>query len=169
MPSTAAYRSRFGSLLRAYQLIGYSPGRDYDYVEVNRVLRGMHRQVVRETVQAIERVGGAVRVDPDTDLLIINDEFTASLIICRCLTTPTGARRWKLRLDARLQPDITVAIRMDAANQDPLDYYLLPRIDIAQSRLQLAEENGFLLDAYRFESVEAFFDLAARSRVRGAA
>ena len=38
------YRSRFGSLLRAYQLIGYSPGRDYDYVEINRLLRAMHPQ-----------------------------------------------------------------------------------------------------------------------------
>jgi hypothetical protein len=169
MPSTAAYRSRFGSLLRAYYLIGYSPARDYDYVEVNRLLRGMHRQAVSDTVQAIEQAGGEVRIDPETDLLIVNDEFTTSIIIGRCLTTSTGAQRWKLRLDAHLRPDITVAIRMDAANLAPLDYYLLPRIDIAQPRLHLSDENGFLLDAYRFDSVETFFDLAARSRIRGAA
>lgn len=58
MPSTAAYRTRFGSLLRAYQLIGYSPGRDYDYVEVNRVLRSMHRDVVRDTIRSIEQARG---------------------------------------------------------------------------------------------------------------
>jgi hypothetical protein len=41
MPSTSAYRSRFGSLLRAYKLVGYSPKRDYEYIEINRVLRAM--------------------------------------------------------------------------------------------------------------------------------
>jgi hypothetical protein len=136
-------------------MIGYSPGRDYDCVEVNRLLRRMHRRVVNDTVQAIEQAGGAVQIDVDTDLLIVNDEFTTSIVIGRCLTTPTGARRWKLRLDARLRPDITVAIRMDSANREPLDYYLLPGIDISQPRLHLAEENGFLLDAYGFDSVEA--------------
>lgn len=166
MPSTAAYRSRFGSLLRAYQLVGYSPGRDYDYVEVNRLLRGLHRDVVNDAIGAIERVGGDVRVDPQTDVLTVNDEFTASIVIGRCLTTWRGTRRWKFRLDTRLRPDITVAIRMDEANRAAMDYYLLPRIDIPHPRLQLAEENGFLFDAYRFDSVQPFFDLAARAPVR---
>ena len=37
--SSSAFRSRFGSLLRAYQMIGYEPERDYRYVEINRALR----------------------------------------------------------------------------------------------------------------------------------
>src|SRR5450755_4553265 len=36
MPSSSLYRSRFGSLLRAYSLIGYAPDRDYRYIEINR-------------------------------------------------------------------------------------------------------------------------------------
>ena len=67
MPSSSAYRSRFGSLLRAYTLVGYSPARDYDYVAVNRVLRAMHPQVVADTVDAIRaQQGGTVSVDPTT-------------------------------------------------------------------------------------------------------
>ena len=31
MPASSAYRTRFGSLLRAYQLAGYRPDRDYRY------------------------------------------------------------------------------------------------------------------------------------------
>jgi hypothetical protein len=63
-----------------------------------------------------------------------------------------------LRFDTGLQPDITIAVRMDAANKAPLDYYLLPRIDIASERLKLAEENGLALDGYRFESLDPFYD-----------
>jgi hypothetical protein len=38
-PSSSAYQSRFGSLLRAYQLVGFTPDRDFRYIEINRVLR----------------------------------------------------------------------------------------------------------------------------------
>ena len=37
LPSSSSYRSRFGSLLQAYKLVGYTPRRDYRYVEIGRV------------------------------------------------------------------------------------------------------------------------------------
>src|SRR6185436_19130411 len=132
MPSTAAYRSRFGSLLRAYQLIGYSPGRDYDYVEVNRILRSMHQQVLNDAVEGIERAGGRVSIDGATDLLTVNDEFTTSIVIARCVSLVNGGHRWKVRLDVSLRPDITLAIRLDHDNRVASDYYLFPRIDVSQ-------------------------------------
>ena len=69
-------------------------------------------------------------VDPTNDLLTVNDEFTASIVISRCVELLSGARRWNIRLDASLRPDITVAIRMDTDNQAALDYYLLPRLNV---------------------------------------
>jgi DNA invertase Pin-like site-specific DNA recombinase len=38
LPSSSAFRHRFGSLLRAYQLIGYAPERDYTQPDVSRHL-----------------------------------------------------------------------------------------------------------------------------------
>ena len=35
LPSSSAYQSRFGSLLRAYELVGFTPDRDYRYIEIN--------------------------------------------------------------------------------------------------------------------------------------
>jgi len=35
-PSPTVYRHRFGSLVRAYELIGYTPDRDYTFVAINR-------------------------------------------------------------------------------------------------------------------------------------
>ena len=34
-PGSGAYRCRFGSLLRAYTLVGYTPDRDFRYIEIN--------------------------------------------------------------------------------------------------------------------------------------
>ena len=112
MPSSSVYRARFGSLIRAYQLIGYDPGRDYQYIETNRAIRSMFPGVLAETVAKIEEAGGTVQFNKSTDILTINEEFTASIIIARCLRSPTGFLRWKLRLDTGLRPDITIAIRM---------------------------------------------------------
>ena len=74
--------------------------------------------------------------------------------------------RWLIRFDVGLWPDLTVAVRMDQPNRDPLDYYLLPRIDMNASQLRLAENNGILLDAYRFESLQSLFTLATRVELR---
>src|SRR5262249_26045552 len=39
LPSSSAYASRFGSLASAYQLVGFTPDRDFRYIEINRALR----------------------------------------------------------------------------------------------------------------------------------
>ncbi|KIM00565.1 Recombinase [Paramagnetospirillum magnetotacticum MS-1] len=169
MPSSSAYRSRFGSLLRAYQLVGYAPGRDYRYVEINRFLRRMHPDIVERAITAIEDLGGTVRRDLETDLLAINGEFTASIVIVRCQETQAGALRWKIRFDAGLRPDITVAIRMAAGNQEILDYYLLPRTEMMGADLRLKEDNGIFLDAFRFDTLDRFFKLTARCSIWRAA
>jgi DNA invertase Pin-like site-specific DNA recombinase len=165
LPSSSAYQSRFGSLLRAYELVGFTPDRDYRYIEINRALRRMHPQIVASAIAGIEAVGSWVEQNPDTDLLTINGEFTASIVVVRCRTTPAGSLRWQIRFDTGLWPDITVAIRMDQLNREALDHYLLPRIDMTGPRLRLAQDNGVSLDAYRFETLDPLFDLAARAKL----
>ena len=168
-PGSGAYRCRFGSLLRAYTLVGYTPDRDFRYIEINRRIRELHPHIVAEVVAAMQRLGGTIRRDPKTDLLTVNDEFTVSLVIARCLTTMAGHSRWAIRLDTGLHPDLTVAVRMAEGNHDILDYYLLPAIDITADKLRLAHDNGIGLDAYRFASLDYLFGMAERVHLRDAA
>jgi DNA invertase Pin-like site-specific DNA recombinase len=168
-PSSSAYQHRFGSLLRAYMLIGYTPARDYRYIETNRFLRSLYPNLISEIVSKIELTGGSVICDRVTDLLTINSEFTASLVIARCSKTAGGAFRWKVRFDTSLHPDITIAIRMEPNNRQVLDYYLLPRLDFPVDRVRMAEENGLHLDAYRTSSLDQFLELTARTNIRRAA
>lgn len=164
-PSSSAYRTRFGSLVRAYQLIGFSPDRDYRYIEINRALRQMYPDFIASTVRGIQEIGGLVRQDSETDLLTVNDEFTASLCLVRSQETMAGSYRWKIRFDAGLRPDITVAIRMNQMNSAVLDYYLLPRFEMEAEQVALAEHNGLALDAYRFDALDMLLELAARSQL----
>ena len=165
MPSSGCYASRFGSLARAYSLVGFTPDRDCRYIEINRTLRRIHAREVAGAIAEIEQLGGTVSRDAATDLLTVNGEFTASIVVARCRHTKAGSRRWKVRLDAGLAPDLTVAIRMDDVNEAILDYYLLPLSILDTNRIGLAEENGLLLDAFRFNSLDRFFAMARRAPI----
>lgn len=166
MPASSAYRQRFGSLLRAYKLVGFTPDRDYRYVEANRFLRALHPNVITDIVNSLTEGGGAVHRHQATDLLTVNGEFTASLVIARCCQTKAGEHRWKLRLDCKLRPDLTIAVRMAPDNRSVFDYYLLPRIEFLTTQLRLSEENGIYLDAFRHDTLEAFIRLASRAPIR---
>ena len=102
-------------------------------------------------------------------LIGVNGEFTASIVIARHRSTAAGSSRWRLRLDAGLAPDFTVAVRMNPGNETPLDYYVLPSIDMTKPRLRLAERNGFSLDGYRFDDLDFFYSLAKRASFTEAA
>ena len=166
MPSTSVYVYRFGSLIRAYQTVGFTPGRDYRYLETNRFLRQLHPEIVAQTEKKIADLGGSVLRDPATDLLTVNGEFTACLVLARCQAHDNGRNHWKVRFDASLLPDITVAVRLDHANSAALDYYLLPRLDFGQPRINLADQNAVEFESYRFDTLEYLYGMAERARLR---
>lgn len=168
-PSSSSYRSRFGSLLRAYSLVGFAPRHDYRFVEVNRRLRKEHPGILTSVVEGVERKGGAVRIDPHTDMIHINEEFTATLVIARCFATAAGSLRWKVKLDFPTKPDIVIAVRMDAANENPLDFYILPRLTLEAALLRLCEHNGLSIDAFCYPTLDYLFRMASRTTFRRAA
>jgi len=168
LPSSTAFRSRFGSLVSAYRLIGYDPGIDYAFIEINRRLRQQHPEIVASVIRRIEELGAVALWDEEAPLLHINNELRASIVLCRHCTTMAGSSRWVVRLDEGLKPDITIAVRMDATNEGIRDYYLLPAIDMTWENLRIAEENGVYLDAYRFETLDYFFGMAERIKIQEA-
>jgi DNA invertase Pin-like site-specific DNA recombinase len=165
-PSSSAYGQRFGSLLRAYQLVGYRPRRDYSYIEINRSLRRLHPGVIDTVLRGISSAGGAALRDETTDIVTVNGEFTLSLLVVRCSRTQSGALRWRVRMDTGLLPDISVVIRMDELNRRPLDYFFFPMLEVGTGRLRLAEDNGLGIDGYRFDSLDPLYALAARRSLR---
>ena len=165
LPSSNVYQRRFGSLIRAYERVGFTPDFDCRYIAINRELRRLHREIVSETLQTIERLGGSVTEDEEAGLFHISQEFTVSIVVARCRQIQTGSRRWIIRFDTGLAPDITVAVRMADGNEKVLDYYLLPLGEIAGGRIRLSEDNHRLLDSFRFDTLDYFFSMTARSSV----
>ena len=101
-----------------------------------------------------EKRGSRQWQDIEADRIVVNGEFSVSLVIARCIETPTGLLRWNLHFDTSLAPDITIVARMDRANRAPFDFYLFPRIDMLSEKLRLGEDNALGLDAYRFDGLD---------------
>jgi Recombinase len=104
MPSTSAYIQRFGSLIRAYETVGFMPDRDYRYLEVNRYLRQLYPQIINSTEKKINEIGGYTSRDISTDLITINQEFSISIVLARCKSSENGRLRWKIRFDTVIVP-----------------------------------------------------------------
>lgn len=169
MASPTVYMHRFGSLIRAYQLVGYNPKRDYAYIEINRMLRRLHPEILTDTEKQISHLGGAIYRNPLNDMLNFNHEFTVSVVFARCQSSGAGHKRWNIRFDTTLRPDITVAIRLAPGNQKPLDYYLLPSLDFGQERIRLAEQNAIELESYRFDTLDYLYGMGSQIRIKRAA
>lgn len=167
MPSAATYRHRFGSLARAYEMIGYRTDRDQERIALNKRFRAMHPEIIARTEAAISAVGGRVVRNPDTDLLLINDEMVVSLVLARCQAMGNGRLRWRIRFDPmRYQADVTLAVRLDQHNREELDYFLLPWLDLPRQEIRLCNRTSVAFEAFRFEDLSFFYGMAKRVGIR---
>jgi hypothetical protein len=117
----------------------------------------------------LRAAGAHVETDAGGNVLSINDEIAAELVLCRCHETRAGSRRWIARLDSHLRPDIRIVVRMEFGETSAHDYYLLPSFDLAGSCLRLAERNEAGLDAYRFNDLQALYELMRRVSLKDVA
>ncbi len=169
MPSSSVYRARFGSLINAYRLAGYTPERDYEYLAINRQLRAAHPHLMGDMIQDLQTMGASVERAAESEVLVINGLYSASLYLARCKATTAGSLRWRFRVPSANIADIHIVVRMDPSNEQPTDYYLLPAIDLDMPELRLTEFNGAAIDTFRFESLEFFLGMARVAKVEVAA
>jgi len=168
LPSSTTYGKRFGSLPRAYKLIGWLPGRDFAYVEINRRLRRKHIDLTESIIQQIRDSGASVSAPKPDGLLVVNQEFSASIILARCVTADRGGA-WLVRFDRMNRPNLTIVARLQPDNEGIHDYYIFPAIDVLERRLRLSKYNRLALDAYRFENLKFFMGMSRRVRIEDVA
>jgi DNA invertase Pin-like site-specific DNA recombinase len=165
MPSKDVYRRRFGTLPRAYALAGYKPHSKGRYFATHGVLRDRFPKIVGEIVSGLHSVGATVEQSAEDDVLRINGEFTALLLLAYCRKTRAGYYRWHLCFDARPSPDVTIVVRLAVDPERIFDCYLFPSIDLPSNRAYHADGNAFNFDAYRVDSLSALYALAQRSAI----
>ena len=92
------------------------------------------------------------------------------MVLARCHTLVDkygqSRQRWRIRFDpARFNPDLTLAIRLDAANTAELDYYLLPRMDLPEQEIRVSNRNSANFECFRFDNLNFFYGMSERERL----
>ncbi|WP_252153218.1 recombinase family protein [Escherichia coli] len=161
-PSSSIFRSRFGGLVRAYTLIGYHPRHDYSYLEIKKQIAECHLTFMDNLVQDIYRYGGWAEMHQNGSLYI-NDEFFVSANLVRCQRLSSGKLRWKIKFNVSHYCDVMIFPRLDSTNNSVVDYFMFPAIDVLYNDLTLHENNGFILELYRFDDLSCLENLVKRT------
>jgi hypothetical protein len=164
LPCHCTYMARFGSLRNAYRLIQYHPKGNFNYIDDGTSLTATIRKLANDIIAKVEAVGGSAKFDDVTDVLTINSKITISMYVARCRRTAGGWLRWTVRRRANLGGDLIIALRIEQASRNIIDYLLLPATDFPKDRMEFSEKNRVRLDACRFDTVDALFQSIWRSR-----
>jgi len=125
VPSAESYCRRFGSLRKAYALIGYVPDADYRYLETRAERTDLIRHLAAEICAGLPSVKPNFIVERAGGCLGVKDGSFISLRVVRCWQhSQKRCPAWTLRRGSKPHPGVVVVVRLDEQNKQPLDYIL---------------------------------------------
>jgi DNA invertase Pin-like site-specific DNA recombinase len=159
--AASTYRRRFGSLRKAYELIGYGQPEDFRHpLDLRRRTQALRQRLISQ-IQAhfpdevsIIRRGGRWRN------LIQIDGFTVSVRTARALRTKTGIIKWLVDAAPREHDCVTLLARLAPANDDIQDLHMFARFK--RRRFSLRLKDKWLDEGTKLPSILEFCRLARR-------
>ncbi len=127
VPSAKTYRRHFGSIAQAYEQLGYVRPSGFAQIRTNSARRREHPKIIAGILAAFRRQGAKARIDPESELLIINERLRVSLVFARHGHSKTNKTKWMLRFEASLNPDFTLVLCLAADERRVAWYLLLPK------------------------------------------
>ena len=112
---------------------------------------------------ALESRGGRVARNPSNDLLTVNDQWTARVIVFSYRASPDISAIRRFHAETGLRPDFTVGLRMDEMNLTPANFYVIPSMDLESWTEELGRHTHLLIDGYLFKSLDVLSNLAAKT------
>ena len=129
-------------------------------------MHGQRREFGQTSLAAFAVRGLAVEHDPARNVVRVAGEFTVAVVVVRCYRTKYQSLRWKVPIHPAA--DLTLAVRLNEANEAIQDYFMFPRLD-RPSTGWLRPCNHRLLDAYRLDTLEPLLAVTERISVEAAA
>ena len=161
-PSTNVYKNRFGSLTKAFRLVGFTTRRLANRENLHQIRNSICDMISAE----IGRRGGTARRPTGHNcMLLINEELAVLVVIGRASLSAVAynQNQWRFGYRCQKKPDLLVVARVDHESSSVRDYYLLPFIFFPHgSWITVSGINYQRLEAFRSMSLDPFFDLCAR-------
>jgi DNA invertase Pin-like site-specific DNA recombinase len=161
LPRHMTYILRFGSLRRAYELIGYHPD-TFKCHDSRRDALTSTAKLADDLVRQIQDACVSASFDQASSRLAIVPGLSISIVVVRCQCMSTGALRWPVRRRIDRRSTMVLVARMQQDNAAVLDYHLIPRERIPQGRLTFRRTAKGQLDRYRQTSQDALASVILR-------
>jgi DNA invertase Pin-like site-specific DNA recombinase len=163
-PYETTYTKRFGSLGKAYELIGYSGRTKPVLKEVIRRRRMLRESLIQRLVALFPR---RISVEQPTlqhrPKLLLKNGPVVYVLSCQPAITRRNQSRWLLPTRI-VRNAVTLLCRCAADSNSFHDLHLLPRIE--RGRLALREHDPFLKSGKRLRNLRLFVDMAQMMRNR---
>lgn len=149
----ASLFKHFGSLRRAYSLIGYVPERDFDWIDTKGVWADVVTQHAMQTAEALASiVKPRAAIVATGDGVSVNGKVRITFVVVRqtAKLKPHHAPYWRVYRRQKLAGLLAV-LRLDETNRKIADYVLLPATAVTANYLRLSMSLG--LDVARFDTL----------------
>ncbi len=160
IPSPTTYRNRFGSLRRAYDLIGYGKPDQFGAIDLRRRITALREQLLAEIATtfpndvSIVRRGGRWR-----SRLRISNGPIVSVLIARSFRAWKETLRWQIDPVRHESKFVTLLARLDADNHSFLDLYVFSRID-RRRRFRISLNDPWLKCGKRLPALSLMCEVA---------
>jgi len=163
IPSPTTYRKRFGSLRKAYELIGYGRSEDFGPTELRRRTQALRDEVIDELAKMFpQQLSIVYRGGKWRRQLRLQTGELVSVLIMRRVYSKLGAMRWLLKPVQRERNNITLLARYDPQNRSLMDLHLVRNGD-RHGRVYLRENDEWFDQGVRLTDLSDF--LAAMERL----
>jgi DNA invertase Pin-like site-specific DNA recombinase len=170
LPCVSSYVKHFGSLRKAYALVGYETSRDCDWIDTRN---SWFDVLTRHATQVAE----ALRVDPGLEAgvdkdgvgVTVNRKRRVSFLTARQLAKRDAGHAAQWRAYRRRMPSgLLAVIRLNDANKAIQDYLLLPALRRTGPYLRLSDTSLARYKAVRVDRLDELIrEVKARLGTRG--
>ncbi len=169
--SANTYRTRFGSLRRSYDLIGYHPIDHLNDPKCRRAITRVRRKREQLLNKLLRDIRGAFRGELTATrrglgrpVLTFRDGLRVTIAYCATSNTPIGNPRWVIPpLFAKASPLVLLCF-LNASDQGFRDCYLIPGVDLPHPIKIKPNDRRFRDPAKRLGSISSLRRLAERTR-----
>jgi DNA invertase Pin-like site-specific DNA recombinase len=162
VPSPSTYRRRFGSLRRAYELIGYGHSEDFGPIDLRSRTRGLRDHLISEIVSlfpcsvSIVRPGGRqrTRLQIETGLIV-------SVLVARCIRVWKETIRWQVDPVQAESGYVTLLARLGYENRSFMDFHVLPNMD-RRTRFVISRADAWLHRGLPLNELASFREVVCR-------
>jgi hypothetical protein len=126
MPNVKTYVVRFGSIAEAFRRVGFELKPYHRFKENHEKADRIICSVAQDLMSHVESRGRSVAFLHELYLLTISNVVTVSLTIARPNMRGGGRVSWDTKRIRYQNSDLSLIVRMNAANDGIMDYFLLP-------------------------------------------